>query len=248
MARKGILYEQVTAAIIALQKKKQKVTVRAIHACTGGSMSTVLKHYRRWQGEQLGQPVDNPDFSPALMEALRNELHNHARRALLAMESRLTACDEKRQQAESARDEALARLADSETAQQNHAGEEARKLASLEEQLRRTLQEKARTESALHRARQQADQIAEHLATAESTIATLETGLSHSRNRIHALENELQQKNLTLEEMQDRALQAEAVLREQLQQDKPRSSRPGTSVKSPAPKPTDDDTQEAFEF
>lgn len=89
MARKGILYEQVAEAVAALQAEQRNVTVRAIHARTGGSMSTVLKHYRRWQYEQAGAPADLPDISPRLAETLREEMRNHARRSIQAMENRL---------------------------------------------------------------------------------------------------------------------------------------------------------------
>lgn len=94
MARRGILYEQVVEAITALQAESRKITVRAIHAQTGGSMSTVLKHYRRWQYEQSEGASDSPEISHRLAEALRDEFQRHARRAVQAMEKRVQAGNE----------------------------------------------------------------------------------------------------------------------------------------------------------
>jgi len=110
MPRNGILYEQVTEAIAALHQNRKKVTVRAIQALTGGSMSTVLKHYQRWQGEQLGQDADHPGISDQLLEALQRELRNHARRTLLNTNARLEQNDENCRRAEAARAAAMARI------------------------------------------------------------------------------------------------------------------------------------------
>ncbi len=87
MPRKGISYEQVARACNDLQKT-ERLSVRAIQARTGGSMTTVLKHYRRWQRERSGQQ-DTPAISERLRNALLSELEDAAARSRQAMQQQL---------------------------------------------------------------------------------------------------------------------------------------------------------------
>ncbi len=77
MPRKGISYEQVAKACTDLEKS-QRLSVRAIQARTGGSMTTVLKHYRRWQRERSGQGGVETTISDRLRHALLSELEEAA--------------------------------------------------------------------------------------------------------------------------------------------------------------------------
>lgn len=88
MPRKGISYEQVANACNDLQKT-QRLSVRAIQARTGGSMTTVLKHYRRWQRERSGEHGVEQDISERLRHALLSELEEAATRSRQAMQSQL---------------------------------------------------------------------------------------------------------------------------------------------------------------
>lgn len=165
MARKGILYEQVADAIKALQANHQKITVRAIHAVTGGSMSTVLKHYRRWQSEQLGHRDETPDISPQLMEALRSEMQNYARRALLTMETRMQRYADKLKEAESSRDLAQ------------------KKLAETEERLHSLLQELTAIRQRERQASLDMEQLENRLETADQRATSAETELQELRQQ-----------------------------------------------------------------
>ncbi|APG26791.1 hypothetical protein A7E78_02325 [Syntrophotalea acetylenivorans] len=80
MPRKGIRYEQVAEACAVLEKSQQ-LSVRAIQARTGGSMTTVLKHYRRWQRERSGQAGVETTISDRLRHALLSELEEAAAQA-----------------------------------------------------------------------------------------------------------------------------------------------------------------------
>lgn len=80
MPRKGIRYEQVAEACADLEKS-QRLSVRAIQARTGGSMTTVLKHYRRWQRERSGQEGVETTISDRLRHALLSELEEAAAQA-----------------------------------------------------------------------------------------------------------------------------------------------------------------------
>lgn len=77
MPRKGISYDQVAKACTDLEKS-QRLSVRAIQARTGGSMTTVLKHYRRWQRERSGQQGVEVTISDRLRHALLSELEEAA--------------------------------------------------------------------------------------------------------------------------------------------------------------------------
>lgn len=249
MARKGILYEQVIDAIGALQTNKQKVTVRAIHAVTGGSMSTVLKHYRRWQSEQLGHPSDATEISPQLTEALHNEMRNYARRVLLAMETRLSTNNGKLKEIESAYKEAQRYITDLEKALQQTEQSSSNKIAELEEKLRLALQSKTQTEEQLHQLRQHAllteNRLAEvdtRLQMASQELAMAQEQLRKSAERIGDLEQQINEADM-------RAQNAEARLQDLLPQAKSRPQRDNTPpLKTPATKPATKEQQEAFEF
>jgi len=88
MARKGISYEQVAKACTELEKS-QRLSVRAIQTKTGGSMTTVLKHYRRWQRERLGQQGVETTISDRLRHALLSELEETAAQSRQAVQQEL---------------------------------------------------------------------------------------------------------------------------------------------------------------
>jgi hypothetical protein len=127
MARKGISYQQVAAVCENLKSAGQRLSVRAIHAHTGGSLSTVLKHYRTWQEEKSGGQFKG-EISRQLQKALLAELEQTAARARECNAARLA-------EAEVRAAEAQTRLAAAE-----------RRISDLEDQL-------ARTEEALRQAR-----------------------------------------------------------------------------------------------
>lgn len=235
MARKGILYEQVIDAIGALQANKQKITVRAIHAVTGGSMSTVLKHYRRWQSEQLGHPSDATEISPQLTEALHNELRNYARHSLLAMETRLSTNNQKLREIESAYKEAQRYITDLEKALQQMEQNTSTKIAGLEEQLRQSRQHAELSENRLA-------EVNSRLQEAAAERVVYQEQIRNSAERIVDLERQIQAS-------ETRAQDAQAQLQEILPQEKNKPQRNNTpSTKAPAVKPAADEQQEAFEF
>lgn len=88
MPRKGIRYEQVATACTDLEKS-QRLSVRAIQARTGGSMTTVLKHYRRWQRERSGQGGEETTISDRLRHALLGELEEVAAQSRQAVQQEL---------------------------------------------------------------------------------------------------------------------------------------------------------------
>jgi uncharacterized protein involved in exopolysaccharide biosynthesis len=75
MARKGITFTQVAEVCKALETCGERISVRAIHARTGGSMTTVLKHYRRWKNHEQDT---GPAISRRLQQALLAELRQAA--------------------------------------------------------------------------------------------------------------------------------------------------------------------------
>ena len=246
MARKGILYEQIIDAIGALQTNKQKVTVRAIHAVTGGSMSTVLKHYRRWQSEQLGHPSDVAEISPQLTEALQNEMRNYARRALLAMETRLSTNSGKLKEIESAYKEAQHYITDLEKALQQTEQCSSHKIAELEETLRLALQSKNQTEELLR----------QHAVLMETRMAEVDARLHRTSQELAVAQEEMRKSAERIGDLEQqineaamRAQNAEARLQELLPQAKSRPQRDNTPpLKTPASKPSTEEQQETFEF
>jgi chromosome segregation ATPase len=249
MARKGILYEQVIDAISALQTNKQKVTVRAIHAVTGGSMSTVLKHYRRWQSEQLGQTSDATEISPQLTEALHNELRNYARRSLLVMETRLSTNNQKLQEIESAYKEARCYITDLEKALQENEQSSSPKMAEMEAQCKQALQSKAHAEEQLYQARQHAVLMENRLAEVDTRLGVLNQELNTAREQIRKSSAQVEDLEQRLEEADARAQRAEAQLQELLPREKSRQQRNNTPPpKTPSAKPAAEEQQEAFEF
>jgi len=88
MPRKGISYEQVAKACIELEKNQQ-LSVRAIQARTGGSMTTVLKHYRLWQRQRSGQQGVETVISDRLRHALLSELEEAAAQSRLTIQKKL---------------------------------------------------------------------------------------------------------------------------------------------------------------
>ncbi len=102
MPRKGISYEQVAKACTELEKF-QCLSVRAIQAETGGSMTTVLKHYRRWQRESSGQKGVETVISDRLRHALLSELDETAVQSRQAVQQELK---EAQQRIENTRKEA----------------------------------------------------------------------------------------------------------------------------------------------
>ncbi len=249
MARKGILYEQVIDTISTLQTNKQKVTVRAIHAVTGGSMSTVLKHYRRWQNEQMGHTSDATEISSQLTEALHNEMRNYARRALLAMEARLTAQTDKLKATESAYNEAKRYIADLEKELQQKELSSSPKIAELEEQLRLALQSKTRTEEQLIPLQQKAGLMENRLVEIDSRLQAASVELVVSQEQVRKSAERILELEQRVHESDMRAQNAEAQLQELHPQEKTRPQRNTTPPpKPPAAKPAADEQQEAFEF
>lgn len=249
MARKGILYEQVTDAIRALQSDHHKVTVRAIHAVTGGSMSTVLKHYRRWQSEQLGHTADSTEISPQLAEALHTELHNYARRALLTMETRLSGSNQKLKDAEAAHRLAQCHITELENALQAAQKSPATKMAEVEGRLQRALRDKTHTEEALQQARRHASLMVNRLAEADARLEILSQELIIAQEQVlksAVIVKELEQR---LKKPDRRSGYAEAQLQELPPQEKSRPPRNNAPSPKPATaKPALQEQQEAFKF
>jgi len=88
MPRKGISYEQVAKTCTDLEQS-QRLSVRAIQARTGGSMTTVLKHYRRWQRERSGQQGVETVISDRLRHALLSELEEAAAQSRQTVQQKL---------------------------------------------------------------------------------------------------------------------------------------------------------------
>lgn len=144
MARKGISYQQVSEVCENLKSGGQRISVRAIHAHTGGSLSTVLKHYRTWQEEESGGRFTG-GISRQLQKALLAELEQTAARARVCNAARLA-------EAEARAAEGQTRLAEAE-----------RRISELENQL-------DRTETALRQARSKLAELENRQAKAEAVL------------------------------------------------------------------------------
>lgn len=110
MPRKGISYEQVANACNDLQKT-ERLSVRAIQARTGGSMTTVLKHYRRWQRERSGEQGVEQVISERLRHALLSELEEAATRSRQSMREQLQTSQQQLVAVQAKADQARQRLA-----------------------------------------------------------------------------------------------------------------------------------------
>lgn len=150
MARKGISYQQVATVCENLKSDGQRISVRAIHAHTGGSLSTVLKHYRTWQDEQESGGRFTAGISRQLEKALLAELEQTAVRARESGAARLV-------EAEASAAEGKTRLAAAEL-----------RIADLESQL-------GRTETALRQARSKLAELENRQAIAEGSLWDRET-------------------------------------------------------------------------
>lgn len=75
MSKNGITYQQVAEACLALLGEKQKLTLRAIVARTGGSPNTVLQHWKQWQREQDDITIAalDEELSPSIRQAVLAE-------------------------------------------------------------------------------------------------------------------------------------------------------------------------------
>ncbi len=144
MARKGISYQQVAEVCENLKSGGQRISVRAIHAHTGGSLSTVLKHYRTWLEEESGGRFKG-GISRQLQKALLAELEQAAARARECHAARLA-------KAEAQAAEGQTRLATAE-----------RRISDLESQL-------DRTEAALRQARSELAELENRQAKAEAAL------------------------------------------------------------------------------
>jgi DNA repair exonuclease SbcCD ATPase subunit len=149
MARKGISYQQVAEVCENLKSDGQRISVRAIHAHTGGSLSTVLKHYRTWQEEKSGGQFKG-GISRQLQKALLSELEQTAARAREGNAARLT-------EAETRAAAGQIRLAAAE-----------RRISDLESQLERT-------EAALRQARSRLAELENRQAKAEADLRNRES-------------------------------------------------------------------------
>ncbi|MEZ4599469.1 MAG: DNA-binding protein [Syntrophotaleaceae bacterium] len=81
MARKGITFAQVAEVCKSLQEAGEPISVRTIQASTGGSMTTVLKHYRLWKEGEGHEPAAGLTISRRLQQALLAELRQTAAKA-----------------------------------------------------------------------------------------------------------------------------------------------------------------------
>jgi chromosome segregation ATPase len=249
MARKGILYEQVAAAIETLQAKGRKITVRAIHAVTGGSMSTVLKHYRRWQSERLGHRDDVPDISPQLTQALREELQNYARRALLSMEARLKRYVQRLKEAESCRDRALEKITLLESTRHQSREYSKTETDALRKQLHKALQGKDNLLSKLHESQERRILAEQRLAETEARVTSLLQTLEETRERLRQTESDAGRLEIEVEKANERTLCAEMELRKSTFREKPVPQKPPASPGNPSPsQPATDEQQGAFDF
>jgi chromosome segregation ATPase len=249
MARKGILYEQVAAAIETLQAKNRKITVRAIHAVTGGSMSTVLKHYRRWQSERLGHRDEAPDISPQLTQALREELQNYARQALLSMEARLKRYAQKLKEAESCRDRALEKITLLESARHQSREYLETETDALRKQLHKALQSKDNLLAKLHESQERRIFAEQRLAETEARVTSLSQLLEETRERLRQAESDARRLEIEVEKANENPLCAEKELRKSTCREKPVPKKPLASPgNTPPDQPATDEQQGAFEF
>lgn len=202
MPRKGISYEQVAKACTDLEKS-QSLSVRAIQARTGGSMTTVLKHYRRWQRERSG----SQDAQPAISERLRNALLNELEEAAA----------QSRQGAQRQLQEAQQKLAKLQTA-----GEAKQRL--LTQRLQRADQQLKHQGRRLRDAEQQAAAAEQGLRSARTRLGEQQAALRKEQQLRRIKEQGLQQMQALKEAAEERLLEQEQRLRaleEQLQDPQP---------------------------
>ena len=89
MAREGVNFEKVAGICDALQAEGRKISVRAIQAESGGSMSTVLEHYRCWQERQAVLQDKEEKLSDQFKSALLAEISLHIEATRAGMIARL---------------------------------------------------------------------------------------------------------------------------------------------------------------
>ncbi len=161
MPRKGIRYEQVAEACAELEKSQQ-LSVRAIQARTGGSMTTVLKHYRRWQRERSGQEGIETTISDRLRHALLSELEEAAAQARHAGQKEIK---EARQQ--------IARLKN----------EAENNLSRWAQQLQLAQQQKRLLERKLRDAEQRAESAEKQLRSTQNRLSATQKSLQKDWNK-----------------------------------------------------------------
>lgn len=69
-----VTFEQVSAVCGRISAEGARATARAIHAETGGSMTTVLRYKRQWEEERQRAELANAPLSPALQSAIMAEI------------------------------------------------------------------------------------------------------------------------------------------------------------------------------
>lgn len=77
MPKEGVTYRQVEEVCDLLAAENRRITVRAILAETGGSSSTVLKHFQHWQQRQAAKGKDLEGYSDPFRKALATEIARH---------------------------------------------------------------------------------------------------------------------------------------------------------------------------
>lgn len=99
MPKVGITYEEVATVCNRLLSENRKISARAIHAETGGSMSTVLGYYNQWQKEQGFRREESRSISDEIKGALNAEIERHVAAVRLELQERVKQSDERANEA-----------------------------------------------------------------------------------------------------------------------------------------------------
>lgn len=222
-------FRDIAAACERLTAEGSRVTVRAVHALTGGSMRTVHQHYRDWRREQEAAASLQEDPSDGFLASLKAEIAQHVAEARAAAdqerdESRLREEEmaELLAAAEIAAEEARQELAAGQAAAQEREQELVAELATWRERagaqardLARVTEERDQAAEELARLRVEAGQLEQGRATAEASRAeALERARAAEQAHVRAAEAiarltervEIQQRDAEEKDRQLRAL------------------------------------------
>jgi len=101
MGRRGVTEEEAFAAAQALLEAGQEPSVRLIQERTGGSYSTITRHFDNWRAQRGDQaPAQLPDMPDNVMAALRQVWATAARTAQEGMSAERDALEAARREME----------------------------------------------------------------------------------------------------------------------------------------------------
>lgn len=169
MTKTSVTYEQVAKVCNRLQAENKSISVRTIHAETGGSHSTILDYYQTWQKENSRLTKEASGLSDTVASALNTEISRHVNDARFEMSEQI-------KQAEGRASEAREFLRESEE-----------KIITLTEEALASVRENEKVvkefESKLLAAEQRATYSVQKTSELEQTLKTMQADLTTAEKR-----------------------------------------------------------------